>query len=116
MPIWCWRSFIHAKHEAFRFKYDTKALRYIENELMDRLTITLYLNSLIYYVIMFVCPFVFVNECGEGLNEATHLIYAAYSVMTVLAEVAFVLRLQHKIGNKNMLTFNRWHVVELLMG
>ena len=30
LPIWCWKSFIHDKHEAFRFKYDTQALKVIE--------------------------------------------------------------------------------------
>ena len=30
LPLWCWKSFIHDKHEAFRFKYDTKALLIVE--------------------------------------------------------------------------------------
>jgi len=30
-PIWCWKSFIRDKHEAFRFKYDTVALNKLED-------------------------------------------------------------------------------------
>ena len=93
LPFWCWKSFIHDKHEAFRFKYDTKALNLIEDELMDGMTFLLYLNSFIYYIIMFVCPVVFVEECGEGLNLTSHYIYACYSVVTLFAEVGLVLRI-----------------------
>ena len=25
-PVWIWKTFIHAKHEAFRFKYDSESL------------------------------------------------------------------------------------------
>ena len=56
LPLWCWKSLIHDKHEAFRFKYDTKALRIIEEELMDEMTIALYINNIVYYFIMFICP------------------------------------------------------------
>jgi len=31
LPLWCWKSFIHDKHEAFRFKYDTNALLMLED-------------------------------------------------------------------------------------
>ena len=53
----------------------------------------LYFNSLVYYVIMFVCPFAFANECGEGLNPMTHGIYALYSLATICSEVALVLKI-----------------------
>ena len=29
-PIGCWKALIHDKHEAFRFKYDTKAINNVE--------------------------------------------------------------------------------------
>lgn len=116
LPLWCWRSFIHDKHEAFRFKYDTKALNVIEDELMDNMTYLLYANSFIYYLIMFICPITFVNECGEGYNVVSHYIYGVYSIITMIMEVAFVLKIQNRIHNKNILKFNKWHLVELIMG
>lgn len=115
-PVLCWKSFIHDKHEAFRFKYDTNALNLIENEMMDKLTLLLYINSMVYYIIMFVCPIVFVNECGEGMNIISHIIYLVYSLTTVVIEVAMVIKIQNKVQNKNILKFNKWHVVELFMG
>jgi len=36
-PIWLWKSLIHDKHEAFRFKYDTVAITRIEEHLMPRI-------------------------------------------------------------------------------
>lgn len=33
-PIWCWKSLIHDKHEAFRFKYDTESIRRLEETMM----------------------------------------------------------------------------------
>ena len=29
-PVWIWKTFIHAKHEAFRFKYDSESLKHVE--------------------------------------------------------------------------------------
>jgi cyanate permease len=72
LPLWCWRSFIHDKHEAFRFKYDTNALLMLEDEMGDKITLFLYVNSAVYYVIMFVCPIIFVEECGQGLSYISH--------------------------------------------
>jgi len=65
---------------------------------------------------MFVCPFVFVNECGEGMNIVSHIIYACYSLMTLLFEILGVLRIERKIDNANVLKFNKWHFVETIMG
>ena len=115
LPLWCWKSFIHAKHEAFRFKYDVDALKLVE-EMMPSMTRVLYINSIVYYIIMFVCPFVFVNECGLGMNMTAHYIYMVYSLATAFFEGITVIRIQNRINNKNILQFNRWHFVELLMG
>lgn len=30
-PIWLWKSLIHDKHEAFRFKYDTVSINAVEH-------------------------------------------------------------------------------------
>ena len=83
---------------------------------MDGMTFLVYLNSFIYYIIMFVCPIMFVEECGGGLNLTSHEIYGVYSLVTIIAEVALVLRIQRRIQNKNILKLNKWHIVELLMG
>lgn len=38
-PVYLWKTFIHAKHEAFRFKYDTEAILRIEKSLMPQVRI-----------------------------------------------------------------------------
>ena len=115
LPFWCWKSFIHDKHEAFRFKYATKELNDLEAK-MNRVTFLLYFNSIVYYVIMFVCPFIFVNECGNGMSRVSHIIYGAYSLWASIMEITTVLWIQKKLKNPNLLKFNKWHLVELLMG
>lgn len=83
---------------------------------MDGMTVVLYLNSFVYYIIMFVCPIVFVEECGGGLNMISHYIYGGYSLVTLIMEYLLVLRIERRIKNKNILKLNKWHIVELLMG
>ena len=95
LPLWqkiiccvmCWKNFMHDKHEAFRFKYCPKALNVIENEYMPSLTGHFYFNSLIYYVIMFGAPMIWANECGAGLSNTTHYVYAGYVVITFIFEL-----------------------------
>ena len=64
---------------------------------MDSLTKMLYFNSFVYYIIMFVCPIMFVNECGGGVDMVSHVIYATYSFITIIFEIVCVLRIQNKI-------------------
>ena len=116
LPFWCWKSFIHDKHEAFRFKYDTKALLMVEDELMGGVTWLLYLNSLFYYTIMFLCPVLFLGNCGEGIGSEAHYIYGAFSLLSVIMEIAIVHKIETKIDNPLILKFNKWHAVEILMG
>ena len=92
------------------------ALNTLEEEMMDWITIALYINSLVYYIIMFIAPFIFVNECGEGLSNTSHFIYAGYSFCTCFLEIFVVLSIQKKLDNENLLKFNKWHFCELLMG
>ena len=94
LPYWCWKSFIHDKHDAFRFKYDTRSLHIIEDEMMDGITRKLYINSIIYYICVFVCPFFFVKSCGEGLDKMSHYIYAIYAVITFIFEIYTALELE----------------------
>ena len=70
---------------------------------MDGLTWTLYLSSFVYYLVVFVCPFILVEECGGGLNPTSHFIYLAYSLWAVLIEVYYVLKIQNKVKNANIL-------------
>ena len=35
-PIWCWKALIHDKHEAFRFKYDTKEIEKVRRKAKSR--------------------------------------------------------------------------------
>jgi len=65
---------------------------------------------------MFICPFVFVEECGEGLNPITHYIYAVYTVLSLFFELHAACTIQSALNNKSLLKFNKWHFCELLMG
>lgn len=84
--------------------------------MMDKLTMFLYVNSFVYYIIMFVGPVIFRQECGDGMSMISHYIYAVYSVLTIILEVCSVIAIQKKLNNKSLLKFNKWHIVELLMG
>ena len=83
---------------------------------MDNITWRLYLNSIIYYIIMFVCPFVFVEPCGGGVNPVSHLIYATYAIIQAIFEVHTVIKIQRYVDDPNILKFNKWHFVEMIMG
>ena len=48
------------KHEAFRFKYDTDSLLYIENYTMKWLGPVLFANGFLYYVMVIAPPLVFI--------------------------------------------------------
>ena len=80
------------------------------------MTNMIYFNSFIYYTVVIVCPVAFVGACGEPLNNTTHIIYALYSIWTLIFESYSVLKIQKKINNHKVLEFNKWHVVELIMG
>ena len=116
LPYWFWAWMMEAKHEAFRFKYDTEALEIVERDMMKSVGIGLYINSAVYYFIVVVCPMVFVNACGDGLRWASHIIYLTYAFANAIFEVTVVLRIQRRLKNKEILQFNRWHAVELFMG
>ena len=83
---------------------------------MNPFTVLLYVNALLFYVICFACPMIFVNPCGKGINSESHYIYAIYSVINAATEIVLVVRIQNKIGNKDILRLNKWHFVELFMG
>lgn len=72
----------------------------VENEIMSKLTIGLYISSITYYIIMFACPMLFVNECGKSLNMTSHIIYGVYALMNWFFEIMFVVWIQKKIKNK----------------
>ena len=114
-PIWIWKSLMHDKHEAFRFKYDTQVLNEVEKN-MNWLTVVLYVNAVLFYTIVFSCPFIFGEPCGEGISFTSHKIYAGYSVINGVLEGLIVVFLQHKVHDKTLLKLNKWHFVELIMG
>ena len=78
----------------------------------------LYITTAIYFAIMFSFPFAFVNgtKCAEGFHVSMYITYAVYAGITAIIEVATVLAIQRLIDDKHVLSFNRWHVVELFMG
>ena len=71
---------------------------------------------MIYYIVVFICPLTFVEECGKGLNKISHIIYGAYALMTLCFEICTALKIEKALDNERLLKFNKWHFVELLMG
>jgi hypothetical protein len=65
---------------------------------------------------MFVCPFVFINPCGEGLNMTSHYIYGTYAISNFIFELGVVCVVQRKIHDKSIIDLNVWHIVELFFG
>ena len=80
------------------------------------MTNMIYFNSFIYYIIVVVCPVAYVGACGDPLDNTTHIIYAIYSLYTLIFETYSVLKIEREINNPKVLQFNKWHVVELIMG
>lgn len=88
-PVWLWKTMIHAKHEAFRFKYETTKMTELDGKI-GWITWLLYINTIIYYVVSLGGPFLYVNECGMGISAGAHYWYLAYSVINQICEFAFV--------------------------
>jgi len=111
----CCFSFIFDKNEAFRFKYEPDPLNELEKR-QDRITLLLYINAFIFYSIAFLCPILFAHECGEGIDPWSHIIYTMYSFINLCTEFYLVFHIQSQLGNSTILRFNKWHVVEAIMG
>lgn len=77
---------------------------------------TLYVNIIIYYLIMIVCPLSFRNKCGYGLNPISHFIYGIYSILSLIFEVRTTFWIKNHLNNPQLLTINKWHWVELIFG
>jgi len=92
-------------------------MRGLEEEMMKTMGFILYFVTVIYYSIVFVCPFVFVShECGVGLSHWALYTYFIYAFFSSVLEVFTVLRIQSKVRDAGILSFNRWHATELVMG
>ena len=85
----------------------------------------MYFWSIMYYIILFVLPFVFKQDyCGGLFYHWLFIVYGSYALLNAAWEVYIVLRIQTEIRRafknkqaaKKLLDFNRWHVVELFMG
>ena len=93
-PIWLWKSLIHDKHEAFRFKYDTEAIRNLELELMPSIKWQLYIWSVIYYFIVFVAPYIFIeHECEKTFEPMLFVLYGLYLLLSSAWEIWVVIRI-----------------------
>ena len=116
-PVWIWKTFIHAKHEAFRFKYDSESLKLVEKEWMPTVGIVMYTLTFFYFGMMFGFPAIFIKgECGVGLDAWVFYLYIVQAVLTALCEGILVKFIEKTIHKKSILKFNRWHFVELIMG
>ena len=87
-PIWLWKSLIHDKHEAFRFKYDTKAITAVEKDIMPGVKKQLYAWSVIYYLIVFVLPSIAIkHECEKTFEMWLYYIYGTYLISCAIWEI-----------------------------
>ena len=95
---WLWKSFIHAKHEAFAFKYDPEVMHFLEENEMKPIRVMMYFWSVMYYFILFGLSFVFKQQyCGGLFYEQLYYCYGAYAILNGIWEVYLVLRIQKKI-------------------
>lgn len=116
-PIWIWKTFIHAKHEAFRFKFDADKLMDVEAKSMKAVGIAMYVLTFTYFTMMFLLPSLFIEgECGAGIDNWVYYLYGTQALITSIYEVASVKIIERRISMEDILSFNRWHVVELIMG
>jgi len=77
----------------------------------------LYWWSLIYYFIVFVVPYFFMeNNCEKTFSFWLFVFYAAYVVLCAVWEIVIVFRIQKLLAKPSLLQFNKWHFVELFMG
>ena len=98
---WIWKSFVHAKHEAFAFKYDPEVMTLLEHTEMVPIRIMMYFWSVMYYLILFVLPFIFKKEyCGGLFYVELYIIYGTYAILNAFWEVYVVLRIQSVIRHK----------------
>ena len=77
----------------------------------------MYFLTLIYFVIMFGVPVLFINgECGDGVETWVLILYATQAVMTLIYEVVAVKGIERRLQKKQFFEFNRWHFIEAIMG
>lgn len=109
---------MHAKHEAFRFKYVTKGLVELEQGVMRIINFVIYLNALAFYAIVLMFPLFFTHPCGEGFDNRAHAAYGAYAFANVIFETSVVFYVVKSLNSneEKVIELNRWHVVELLFG
>ena len=93
-PIWCWKSLIHDKHEAFRFKYDTREIEKVEKLIMPGVKKMLYFWTIIYYIIVFILPPVLAkHQCEEHFYVSLFYIYGVYLLLTSIWEIYVVINI-----------------------
>jgi hypothetical protein len=117
-PIWFWKALIHDKHEAFRFKYEPVAIQRLEEIFMPTVKRHLYVWTVVYYLIMLALPTVALgyDKCFFEFEVWIFIVYGVYLVLCAVWEIWVVLKIQRIINNRDLLHFNKWHVVELFMG
>ena len=97
-PVWIWKTFIHAKHLAFHHKFDSKALKQVEDVDMKGIGIAMYSLTFIYLIMMFVLPTLHINgECGDGISLWVYILYIVQGLVTAIYEVWAVKRIEKRI-------------------
>ena len=91
---WLWKSFVHAKHEAFAFKYDPEVMRLLEENEMRPIRIMMYFWTVVYFIIIFASPFIFKQHyCGGLFYHDLYYVYGTYAILNAIWEVNAVLRI-----------------------
>ena len=89
-PVWLFKILMVHKHEAYRFKYDTDSLVYLEQTTMRWVGILLFIAAFLYYVMVLAPPLIFLNECGQGINYISHYVFGTYLLLNIVFEVTVV--------------------------
>lgn len=90
----------------------------LEKDFMPILTWIIYLNAILYYIVVIAMPLALVQnqECASEFNVLIHYIFAAYCALNFFGEFAVVQIMNCRIGNRDILQLNSWHFFELLFG
>ena len=125
-PVWIWKTFIHAKHQAFKFRFHPEILQKVEDKNMKHIGIAMYFITFVYLGMMFGFPSLHIkDECGAGIETWVFIVYGIFALFTAMNEVIWVLLVEKTINQEEksqniqhntLLSFNRWHTVELIMG
>lgn len=60
--------------------------------------------------------FAIIHECEKTFENWLFVVYGLYLLFNSIWEIRVVLNIQRMVGKAKILSFNKWHFVELIMG